>query len=83
MSEPIKLVTRPQRRNAEAVDVMKKFAALVNSGKLESIAITGVFHDGSLYTDWTGTDKMSSLMGAVSLLQHRLIDERPRHDSDR
>lgn len=70
--ELVALKPRPKMINEESISILKDYLAMAESGELEDIAIAGLCKDGSSISQATTTDRKFQLLGAVSLLMHRL-----------
>lgn len=75
MSNLISLQTRGDKINAESVQILKEYLALAESGEIQAVAVAAVRSDSSSQTQSSSTDHFQTLIGAVAVLQHRMIDE--------
>lgn len=72
-SNQIKLVTRPQQLNTEVVEVLEHWLEMAKAGEIVSISIAGVRDDLASHTQWSSCDNIQILIGAVAILQHKII----------
>lgn len=75
MTNLVPLQTRGNKINAESVQILKDYLSLAESGEIQAVAIASVRQDGSSQTQSSSTDHFQTLIGAVAVLQHRMIDE--------
>lgn len=75
MSKLVSLQTRGARINAESVAILKEYLAMAEAGEIQAVAVAGVRGDGSTQTQSSSTDHFQTLLGAVAVLQHRMIEE--------
>lgn len=71
----VALQTRQQRINAECVAMLRDFLALAEAGDIESVAIAALQPDGTAVTQASDGDHFPAMLGAVAILQHRMITE--------
>jgi hypothetical protein len=71
----VELKTRASRINAEAISLLKDHLAKAEAGEIEAVALASVLSDGSCLTTSSANDHFQALLGAISILQHRMIDE--------
>jgi hypothetical protein len=75
VSNLVSLQTRGNKINAESVQILKDYLALAESGEIQAVAVAAVRADSSSQTQSSSTDHFQTLIGAVAVLQHRMIDE--------
>lgn len=69
--------------NASVVSELEDLLVMARSGELQAVAVAGLLSDGSSRTLSSGTAEsrglvtFQALLGAVMILQHRLIALRP------
>ena len=73
MNDVIKLVPIIKQAQQETVEILEELLVLAKDGHINSIAIAYVTYDDAVNTRRSATDRFGSLLGAVSLLQHRLL----------
>jgi hypothetical protein len=71
----VALTTRGSKINAETVEILREYLSLAEAGELQAVAVAGVRPDGSSQTQSSSTDHFQTLIGAVAVLQHRMIEE--------
>jgi len=71
VSDPLRLITSaPPCENI--ADVMDELLEMMQAGGVSSLAIAMVDRDGCANTIYSHAPSLSTLIGAVSVLQHRL-----------
>jgi hypothetical protein len=75
MTKLVSLDTRPKQINKETVEILEAYLVKAKSGVIEGVAIAAILPDGSSDTQSSSTDHFQRLIGAVAILQHRMIDE--------
>ena len=63
---------------ASVIEVLQDQLALAREGKLRSVAVVSVSHDGSaIGTQWSGTNgDVASLIGKLTVLSHDMMAAR-------
>jgi hypothetical protein len=59
--------------NQSAVELLEEFLERVKSGEIETVAIAAL-SDGSSVTQWSECDHVQALLGAITILEARLIN---------
>jgi hypothetical protein len=80
-SKMLKLVTRPEKISAEAVDMLEHYLQRAKNGEITAVAIVAIEPNGSATHQATSSDHWVALLGAVTRLLHRMqlhADERTR-----
>jgi hypothetical protein len=60
--------------NESAVELLEDFLERVKSGEIDCISIAALT-DGSSVTQWSECDHIQALLGAITILEARLIRE--------
>ncbi len=75
----IQLVSRPEKRlSAEQDDAARCLQLILDrakAGEIVTVAIVGILNDGSLVTIHSLVNAYSQLIGGISLLERRVIDD--------
>lgn len=71
----VSLQTRPKAINAEVVKILRELLAQAEAGDIEGLAYAARLPNGSCDTGSSSTDYFQELVGAVAILQHRMIEE--------
>lgn len=58
--------------NQSAVELLEDFLERVKSGEIDTVAIAALT-DGSSVTQWSECDHVQALLGAIAILEARLI----------
>jgi len=72
MNIPIRLVTRAQQHNEDTVAILEDFLRMAKSGEIIAVAVVGLEPSGASQSQSSATDKIVTLIGAVSRLLHRM-----------
>jgi predicted xylose isomerase-like sugar epimerase len=75
MAEIVALKTRPDEINEQVVAMARELLADAEAGRINALAYAALRQDGASDTASSATDNFQSLIGAVSILQFRMIEE--------
>lgn len=71
---PVRLVQFPAAQSrASVVETIGTISTMVADGKIDSIAIAAVWHDGCVTTAYANGREMFALVGGVERLKSRLL----------
>lgn len=76
MSTVVELKTRSDEVNQSVVETLESALEAAKQGKLVAVAIAGVMPDGSAFTSGSASDCMPGLLGALSIMEHRMLFDR-------
>ena len=71
----IKLVTSTREANQQTVDILTGLLEQAKSGEIVGFAYAAVLPDGSSQTQCTFTDNFQQLLGAMCILEFRMLSE--------
>lgn len=63
----------PGQPNPEVVELLEEALEMAKRGEINSVGIVRLDAEGCANTAWTHKSQYFALMGAVSLLHHRLL----------
>jgi hypothetical protein len=69
------LKTRPAEINEQVVAMARELLADAEAGRITALAYAALRNDGASDTASSATDNFHGLIGAVSILQFRMIEE--------
>lgn len=78
MAEVVKLKTYAAQANESAVRVLEEWLEMAKRGEIIAVAIAGLTADRAAMTHISATDPFVALAGAVSILQHRMLERHLR-----
>jgi hypothetical protein len=61
--------------SADAIERLEEALVSAKEGRVSSVAIAIVYRDGSMGRAWSACPSLSCLIGAVTRLQHGLLEE--------
>lgn len=67
--------------NPGVVEALEDILARAKAGDLSSVAIAVVYRDGSTGDAWSEPASIGTLIGAVTILQHRLCGTLDTHET--
>lgn len=73
MADIVPLTTRPQAINARAVELLRDYLGMAERGEIGAVAIAALCSDGASLTLASETDNYQALVGAIAILQYRVI----------
>lgn len=76
MANIVALKTRADQTNEDAISVLKEFLQDAEKGEIVSIAIAAIEPGGSSRTSVSKCDHLQQLLGALAILQFRMIESR-------
>lgn len=68
----IELVTRPKLVNEDVIKRLEEALEMAHAGRLAGVAVAYVTNDGASGTGFSRCESHARLLGAVTLLQHRI-----------
>lgn len=66
--------------NDEAIRILEETLAVARQGNVSAVALAVVYRDGSTGDAWSKPASLSTLIGAVGVLSHRLCARMTRKD---
>ena len=83
MSADIRVLkTFEDQTNEETIEMLRKFLSDAMCGRIVAVAVAAIAKDGSSITMSTSSKQIQSLIGAVAVLQYRMIEECTSHEVD-
>lgn len=85
MGDVVRLVTRQDVINQEAIKLLERVLEEARSGAVVEVAVATVYRTGAFSTGHTPTDDAARMLGACTRLVHRLCkrcDEREAEGGD-
>jgi hypothetical protein len=76
VSTVVELKTRPVEVNENVVETLRHALAQAEAGQIKAVAVVGIMPDMSVMTAASSNDCLPSLVGALAILQHRLLNDR-------
>ena len=76
MGDVTKLKTFADHTNEETITVLREHLEQAERGEIVAVAICALERSGACQTRATATDNFQGMLGALSLLQHRMMAER-------
>lgn len=74
MAEMLSIKTRTMQTNGSAIKVLRAYLEMAEKGEIVGVAIAAVEPGGSCFTQATESDYYQPLLGALSILQWRMIN---------
>jgi len=75
MSNVVELLTRTKVVNESAIELLEHWLDMVRSGKITTVAIAGLTDESSSITQWSEIDHVQALLGALTILEARVMRE--------
>ena len=75
MSKPIELVTFQATVNQDIVAMLEQYLDEAKRGEISMLALAGIRPDHSCVTQSSGGERVQSLLGAIVILQNRILNE--------
>ncbi len=73
MSNIRELKTRKQEHNEQTVAMLTEWLEMAKTGELQTVAAAGILAGGESITGATASDAFQPLLGAVTILQFRML----------
>lgn len=70
---PVALVTKPQKTNAEVIEVLENWLDRAKRGEIVEIALSGIADTGEIHSFNSSSNDAAALLGAVVYTQYRLL----------
>lgn len=71
----VELKPRPLAISGEVVAMLKEYLEMAEKGEIIGLAMAGILPDGSCITSAPSSDHFQRIIGAVAILQHRMLEE--------
>ena len=72
----VELKTRTIELNESVIKMLRDFLEQAERGEIVAAVIAAVTPSGASITEASGSDHLQTLLGAMSILQHRMIEGR-------
>lgn len=74
----VPIATQKTEMMANAREQLLELIAQIDAGRIAGVAFAAVQQDGCAVTNWSDNLNFSGLIGAVAILQHQMLEKRPR-----
>lgn len=73
MSNIVELKTRPVIINEKTIELLEQWLEMAKEGFIQNVALAGVTDDFASLTQWSESDNVQTLLGAINILNYKLM----------
>lgn len=74
VADIVSLKTFATQSNEETVAILREYLEMAERGEIVVAAVVGIEPNGASRTQCSASDHFQGLLGAISILQHRMIE---------
>lgn len=75
MADILSLKTFAAQTNEETIAMLREYLAMAERGEIVAAAVAAIEPSGASRSRCSASDHFQGLLGALTILQHRMIDE--------